>query len=238
MLIKKIFDLFLFWGSVAVKAYADYNPAIALKYVKNVLEQYSKDGLAFQRYAREKQDGQGDDILSGDSLSIVGLYQAIYGINPMYNRFYLEPHITPELAGTEINYNFRGKKLVINLDNDSYSVSDHKFKVTDSKGFGFNSTKTGLSYFNESSATASLDATAAQELSISIKNWDAGKMEWQQDTTTQVVYVLHQLKPVARYRFMVNSKLLASIKSNLEGDLAITNGAKTAGETIVVARKN
>jgi hypothetical protein len=56
-------DLFLSWGSVAVKAYAAYNPALALKYVKNVLGRYSKDGLAYQRYGRLKQDGMGDDIL-------------------------------------------------------------------------------------------------------------------------------------------------------------------------------
>jgi len=229
-------DLFLSWGSVAVKAYADYNPALALKYVKNVLEQYSKDGLAFQRYAREKQDGQGDDILSGNSLSIVGLYQAIYGINPMYNRFYLEPHITPELAGTALNYNFRGKKLVINLDNDSYSVSDHKFKVTSGKSFGFNSSKNQLTYFNRNAAIASLDATSAQGLSINIKNWDAGKMEWQQSVTTPVAYVLHRLKPNASYRLMVNGKLIKSVNSNLKGDLAINYTPKTAGETIAVVQ--
>jgi len=87
-------DIFLSWGSVAIKAYAFYKPALALKYVKNVLTQYAKDGLAFQRYGRAKQDGLGDDILSGNSLAVVGLYQAIYGINPLYNRFYLDPHIT------------------------------------------------------------------------------------------------------------------------------------------------
>ena len=47
-------DIFLSWGSVAVKAYASYKPELALKYVKNVLAQYAKDGLAFQRYGRAK----------------------------------------------------------------------------------------------------------------------------------------------------------------------------------------
>jgi Bacterial alpha-L-rhamnosidase 6 hairpin glycosidase domain len=82
-------DIFLSWGSVAVKAYAAYKPELALKYVKNVLAQYAKDGLAFQRYGRVKQDGLGDDILSGNSLSVVGLYQAIYGINPCIIAFTL-----------------------------------------------------------------------------------------------------------------------------------------------------
>jgi len=98
-------------GSVAVKAYASYKPELALKYVKNVLSQYAKDGLAFQRYGRTKQDGLGDDILSGNSLSVVGLYQAIYGINPLHNRFYLNPHITEQLAGTQVKYNYRNQKI-------------------------------------------------------------------------------------------------------------------------------
>jgi hypothetical protein len=85
-------DIFLSWGSVGVEAYAMYKPELALKYVDNVLNQYEKDGLAYQRYGRVKQDGLGDDILSGNSLALVGLYKAIYGINPLYNRLYLNPH--------------------------------------------------------------------------------------------------------------------------------------------------
>lgn len=61
-------DMFLSWGSVAVEAYAYYKPDLALKYVENVLDRHSKDGLAFQHYGRVKQDGLGDDILSGNSL--------------------------------------------------------------------------------------------------------------------------------------------------------------------------
>ncbi|HRX11211.1 MAG TPA: hypothetical protein P5210_06160, partial [Draconibacterium sp.] len=100
-------DIFLSWGSIAVEAYAGYKPEIALKYIDNVLNQYEKDGLAFQRYGRVKQDGLGDDILSGNSLALIGLYKAIYGINPQYNRLYLNPHITKKLSGTKLIYNFR-----------------------------------------------------------------------------------------------------------------------------------
>ena len=130
-------DIFLSWGAVAVKAYAAYKPVLALKYVRNVMNQHSIDGLAFQRYGRAKQDGLGDDILSGNSLSVVGLYQAIYGINPLYNRFYLDPHITPELAGTELYYNYRGDKLKITLHMNRFTVAGNKFEVTAGKHFGF-----------------------------------------------------------------------------------------------------
>ena len=230
-------DIFLSWGSIAVKAYAEYDPALAVKYVKNVLDQYSKDGLAYQRYGRVKQDGLGDDILSGNSLSIVGLYQAIYGINPLYNRFYLDPHITPELAGTVLNYNFRNKRLVISLDSNSYSVSSGMFKVTDSKHFGFNSTQNGVSYFNGNSDAVSLDAITTGHLSISIKNWDSNRMEWEQrDANKAVNYVLHGLKANAVYQLAINGGPVKRLKSNLNGELVIGNFSTTI-KTISVSAK-
>jgi hypothetical protein len=225
-------DIFLSWGSVAVNAYAGYSPGIAIKYIKKVLEQYGKDGLAFQRYGRLKQDGLGDDILSGNSLAIAGLYQAVYGINPLYNRFYLNPHITPELAGTALNYNFRGRRLVINLDSNSYSIADKTFKVTDRAGFGFNTTKTQLSYFNGDKADVSLQAASAKHLTINIKSWDVNKMEWEQRATKPVTYVLHQLKPNSIYFFMVNGKPVKKIKSNLKGELVFYNKSATGRITI------
>ncbi|MGZ3751642.1 MAG: alpha-L-rhamnosidase-related protein [Mucilaginibacter sp.] len=231
-------DLFLSWGSVGVKAYADYKPALAIKYVKNVLEQYSKDGLAFQRYGRVKQDGLGDDILSGNSLAIVGLYQAIYGINPLYNRFYLDPHITPDLAGTVLNYNFRGKQLVINLDSGSYSVSDKTFKVTDNARFGFNTTTNQLSYFNGNSAGVSLEAKSAQHLAIYIKNWDANKMEWHQRAHSTIAFVLHQLKPNTVYKLAINGNLVKSVRSNLKGELLIYQKPTSLAETIAISRED
>jgi hypothetical protein len=214
-------DLFLSWGSIGVAAYAAYNPSLALKYVKNVLEQYSKDGLAFQRYGRVKQDGLGDDILSGNSLSIVGLYQAIYGINPLYNRFYLDPHITPELAGTALKYNFRSKHLMINLDSNSYSVADKMFRVTAPANFGFNTTKNQLSYFNGNTSDVSMQATTAQHLSINIKSWDTDKMEWQQSASKPVTYVLHQLKPNSTYSLVIDGRPAKKIKSDLKGQLVL-----------------
>ena len=229
-------DLFLSWGAVAVKAYSEYNPAIALKYVKNVLAQYGKDGLAFQRYGRIKQEGLGDDILSGNSLSIVGLYQAIYGINPLYNRFYLNPHIAPDLAGTVLYYNFRNKRLTIKLDSDSYTVSDARFKVISAKDFGFITTKNKLSYFNGNSAAVSMEILAEQQLSIELKNWDKTNREWVQKVLKPakkaLEYMVCQLKPATEYRLSVNGKFERRIRSNSNGVLVISRVVKTAVEVI------
>ncbi|HVW98265.1 MAG TPA: hypothetical protein VHA56_20030 [Mucilaginibacter sp.] len=233
-------DIFLSWGSIAVKAYAGYDPALALKYVKNVLRQYSKDGLAYQRYGRVKQDGLGDDILSGNSLSIVGLYQAIYGVNPLYNRLYLDPHITPELSGTRLTYRFRNKKLTIGLDNNSYSISSGGYKVTVAHSFGFNAKNGKLYYFNGDSPDAAMQVMSAQPLALTIKNWSAGKMEWTQSLaktpSRPLTYVLHQLVPDAYYKLVVGNKALQSIKASREGDLTIKLPVSANTEQISISR--
>jgi hypothetical protein len=220
-------DIFLSWGSVAIKAYAEYKPELALKYVKNVLNQYSKDGLAFQRYGRIKQDGLGDDILSGNSLAIVGLYQAIYGINPLYNRFYLNPHIIPELEGTELNYNFRNEKLTIGLDSSRYSVSNKIFKIISPKDFGYFTKKNKLYYFDGKNPNASLEITSEKPLTIDIKNWDGKKMDWVQTvpelSSKPLVYEIHELKPDVDYSLFVNGKPIKKIKSDLHGNLVINH---------------
>ncbi|MDN3550690.1 hypothetical protein [Mucilaginibacter aquaedulcis] len=235
-------DLFLSWGSVAVKAYASYNPALAVKYVKNVLERYSKDGLAYQRYGRLKQDGLGDDILSGNSLSIVGLYQAIYGVNPLYNRFYLDPHITPELAGTELKYNFRDQRLNISLNNDSYAVSNQRFKIISNKNFGFNATPNQLSYFNGSNSTASLQITTDKPLTINVSQWSTDKIEWQQSapkpSAKALAYIISQLNPNATYTFAVDGKVVQKIKSDANGSISLNHRMVQTAEKISLYNGN
>jgi hypothetical protein len=199
-------DLFLSWGSVAVKAYAEYNPALAIKYVKNVLNQYSKDGLAFQRYGRLKQDGLGDDILAGNSLAIVGLYQAVYGINPLYNRFYLDPHMTNELSGTELRYNYRGDRLTIHLDSGSYAVSNKRFKVISPTHFGFYAAGNRLSYFEGKNATPALIVTSETPLTLVV---------------SQQEYVIRQLAPGSEYWLVAGGHRVAKRKSDGKGNLVI-----------------
>jgi hypothetical protein len=235
-------DLFLSWGSVAVAAYASYNPALAVKYVKNVLEQYSKDGLAYQRYGRLKQDGRGDDILSGNSLSIVGLYQAIYGVNPLYNRFYLNPHITPELAGTELKYNYRGQRLTIGLNNDHYTVSNSTFTVISSKNFGFNATQNQLSYFDGSDEQADLKVTSNRHLTIKIINWGSDKMEWVESATvsliTPISYHISKLKPNEQYTVAVDGKVVVKGKSDNKGGLTVNRTKTAVSESISIILAN
>ncbi len=224
-------DIFLSWGSVAVSAYASYKPELALKYVKNILRQDSIDGLAFQRYSRKKQDGQGDDILAGNSLAVVGLYQSIYGINPLYNRFYLNPHITAGIAGSKINYNYRGERLVIGLDMGQYSVSNKQFTVAAKTDFGFSSTANSLMYFNKHDADFSIKAkiVGIKHLDLSIEECAPKSMIWNQNSNgsgARVNYTINKLCPGAMYSIYADKKLLKKTKSDLKGSLAFDiNGA-------------
>lgn len=237
-------DIFLSWGSVAVKAYAAYKPELAVKYVKNVLAQYAKDGLAFQRYGRLKQDGLGDDILSGNSLSVVGLYQSVYGINPLHNRFYLEPHITPELAGTELKYNYRNKQLLIGLDMNNYAVSDDVFKIISKTKFGFYHAGDTLLYFNgnDDMASLQLSTTTKQKITVAIQSWTSGEMAWKQSVEDKsaghVYYRLNNLDPNTAYSVSVNNKSIKKLKSDAAGIIELNDGSRSKAKTsTIVVRK-
>ena len=236
-------DLFLSWGAVGVKAYAEYKPALALKYVRNVMNRHSIDGLAFQRYGRINQEGLGDDILSGNSLSVVGLYQAIYGINPLYNRFYLNPHITNELAGTELKYNFRKEKLIIGLETNHYSVSNNRFKIIAGKHFGFNVSGNTLYYFDGSNATPSLEANteANDQLTLDIYEWDSDKITWTQTSTEQQavkkVYTVNQLIPNTYYTITINDKLLSDVASNSSGSITFSLNTPGMPDRVMIKKK-
>lgn len=236
-------DIFLSWGALGVKAYASYKPELALKYVKNVLTQYAKDGLAFQRYGRAEQDGRGDDILSGNSLSVVGLYQAIYGINPLHNRFYLNPHITDELAGTELKYNYRNQKLTINLAINKYAVANNQFKITDNKDFGFFSTANELLYFNGGSENASLKVSTKinGNLSLDIKTWNQDKRSWTQSSKDvsagKLVYQVNNLAPNNFYTISINNKLIETIKSDNTGSLVFNYKSTGVAAEIELVKK-
>lgn len=212
-------DIFLSWGGLGVEAYSSYKPDLALKYVENVLSRYEKDGLAFQRYGRAHQDGLGDDILSGNSLALVGLYKAIYGINPLYNRLYLNPHLPSKLSGTELIYNFRQDKLMIGLTADHYSVSNNQFKVGSKSDFGFYAGKNELVYFNGNDDLYSLKAHTAAQLSLEIIKWNADEYAWLQNSGAvngKVSYVLHVSKTNSLYSINDGNKTMKA-KSDKDG---------------------
>ena len=57
-------DIFLAWARTGRPPYVQHRPEVAVRIVKNVHRQVCHDGLAFQRYLRKSQTGEGNDILS------------------------------------------------------------------------------------------------------------------------------------------------------------------------------
>lgn len=234
-------DIFLSWGSIGVEAYANYKPNLALKYVNNVLSRYEKDGLAFQRYGRDNQNGLGDDILSGNSLAAVGLYKTIYGINPLYNRLYLNPHLPEKLSGTELIYNFRKNRLKIGLSINNYYISNGKFKIASKRDFGFYSTKNELIYFNGKDDVYSLKIQTSKNLSLEIIKWISNEYSWIQTLTDKssndLIYQINNLEPEAYYTISINKKMFIRIKSSIDGSLNFNCKTENNPAKIMIEKK-
>ncbi len=172
-------DLFLAWAELGTRCYARYNPEIALKYIRNVIKQYEKDGLSYQRYTRVKQTGAGDDILSNNIMAVVGLYRNLYGIRPQYNRLYIEPHLTPELNGTRLKYQLRGKEYSIALSKGKYSISVENYSISENLPFAVNWSESGLEYFNGTTDKLSLKICGRGMCSVNVVGWSDEKKIWQ-----------------------------------------------------------
>lgn len=224
-------DLFLSWDELGVRAYAAYNPALALKYVKKTLARYDEDGLSFQRYLRKSQSGAGDDILAGNCMAIVGLYRDIYGIQPKPNRLYLEPHLTGELDGTMLRYPLRGRLYAVGLSAGDYTVTAGVCTLRDSHPFGVNATDSGLEYFpgTNSDWAMSFSRPTGQPLTVQIQSWPENPGAPRQWTETAqrskgtTTHTLAGLRPGAIYELKANGKIIASLGADKSGRIRFTH---------------
>ncbi|HEY9508727.1 MAG TPA: hypothetical protein VIV82_02575, partial [Verrucomicrobiae bacterium] len=229
-------DLFLSWGEVAVRAYAADNPALALKYIKNTLARYEVDGLSYQRYLRKDQRGEGDDILAGNCMPIVGLYRDIYGVQPKPNRLYLDPHLTSELNGTKLRYPLREQLYEIDLSTEGCAVTARACTLRDSIPFGVNATEDGLEYFPRGNKNwaMSVSRREAKALTIEIQSWPDDPdlpRRWtetssQSKGTTQ--HIVAGLRPRARYQLKANGKEIDSLRSDKAGRVHFTSKPNNA----------
>jgi len=220
-------DIFLAWGELGTRAYAAHDPALALNYVKNVLAQYSRDGLVFQRYLRARQTGAGDDILANNCSIVVGLYRNLYGLQPKYNRLYLEPHLAPELNGTQLNYQLRGKHYHIALNVDDYTIAVNSFIVRDQSPFAINAEGRTLEYFKGSSQNCALAITPStgMPLELAIHAWPeqaAAERVWSEscrEPGATARHVVSGLTPNASYRLSHDKESSRILRCDAAGRL-------------------
>jgi hypothetical protein len=223
-------DLFLAWGELGTRAYSAQHPAVALKYVKNVLAQYARDGLAFQRYSRRTQTGAGNDILANNCSAVVGLYRNIYGIQPKYNRLFLEPHLMPELNGTQLKYSLRGQSYLIDLSTDVCRMMVEDFAVQDTGPFALNAEGNSARYFFSSQIQWAISLTRSIHMPVElrIEAWSddqTGPRRWTQicpqaGATTR--YVIANLRPGAHYRLLQGGARTASLLADPSGQIQFT----------------
>ncbi len=161
-------DLFLAWAELGTRSYAGLNPDIALKYIRNVIGRYEKDGLAHQRYTRVAQTGAGDDILSNNIMAVIGLYRNLYGIRPQWNRLLVDPHLPAELAGTQLKYNLRGKDYLIDLEKDKSTVRVDGWSLSNESAFAVNISGRTLEYFPGGSEVWALRITSGKPCEVEI----------------------------------------------------------------------
>jgi len=218
-------DLFLSWDELGIRAYSAYNPVLALKYVKNILACYDEDGLSFQRYLRQSQQGAGDDILAGNCMAIVGLYRDIYGIQPKSNRLYLDPHLTSELNGTQLRYELRGKLYCVELNTAGCAITSGDCTLRDPHPFGINGTAKGLEYFPGTNTdwAMSISRPSAGLLTLQIENWPDNpdsprqwtEMSPQPEGTTW--HVVTHLRPKALYELKANGQPITPLRGDKTG---------------------
>jgi len=221
-------DLFLSWGEVGVRAYAAHDPALALKYIKKTLDRYDQDGLSFQRYLRQSQRGEGDDILAGNCMPIVGLHRDIYGIQPKPNRLYLEPHLTSELNGTKLHYPLRGQLYEIDLSTEGCAITAGAFTLRDAHPFGINATAAGLEYFPGTNADCAMAVSrpAARPLTVQIENGPANpdlSRQWSEaapHVKGTTLHVISHLRPNASYELKTNGRVTDSLRADNTGRIA------------------
>jgi hypothetical protein len=230
-------DLFLSWGELGVRAYAGYNSKLALKYVNQVLDRYRRDGLSFQRYLRASQRGEGDDILAGNCLPIVGLYRDLYGIQPQPNRLYVEPHLPADLDGTRLRYTLRDQLYEVSLRTNATSIIAGHCTVRDPHPFGLNATATEIQYFPGASPDWTLSVTppAGTQVTINIETWPAPPdqpRQWTESTSragTSIPHIIQGLKPNTNYRLEVNGHASQTSQADSTGQISFLYQGASGG---------
>jgi hypothetical protein len=228
-------DIFLSWVELGTRSYAEYNPRIAMKYINNIIRQYQKDGLAHQRNARASQSGLGNDILAGNGMAVVGLYRNIFGIQPKYNRLYLEPHLTEELNNTELLYNLRGTEYRIILKTDRYQLSANHLTISASRPFGVNVNANKLEYYEGKSSIAKLsfEKESKSKLHIVIlddNKWGLPVWTVESKNANRVSQTISGLIGGLKYQLKSGSEVIKEKVANQEGQIIFSLNL-SAGQT-------
>ncbi len=217
-------DIFPSWGYLGVKSYLKYDHEIALKYVKNILAQYKKDGLSSQRFSRKTQAGIGSDILAGICTTVTALYKDIYGIRPKWNRMGLEPNLTASLNGTEFDYTLRSVKYKISLNEHDYKLQSDQFRVRSSSAFGADFYGNKLVFYpgNGEVAFLSILGSGSEQIALEVNTWNRFEPEWTISSSDNYRFEIFGLVPKVNYTLKVNGQSEKSYIADKTGKVAFS----------------
>ena len=220
-------DIFPTWGYLGVRAYVGYDKHIALKYIRNILAQYKKDGLSSQRYSRKTQEGLGSDILAGICTSVTALYRDIYGIRPKWNRMGLEPNMSEMLNGTAFNYTLRNTEYHIRLNVNDYEMRTDKFTIKCRENFGASFEEGGLVIYPHNKEKTILKAFGKSSLPIGVtlKHCSENDISWEMESKDDYRFVIEGLNPALKYKLEIQDRQ-TNLKIGKDGKVSFAYNCK------------
>ncbi len=229
-------DIFPTWGYLGVKSYIHYDNELALKYIRNLLDQYQMDELSSQRYSRTTQQGLGGDILSGICTGVTALYSDIYGIQPRWNRLMIAPNLAPSLYGTNFHYNLRGCDYNIKLDKSNFQVSSPFYFVSCDTAFGVAGSKGVVRFFpqDRDDIFLSLSNSSQKPISLTVGRFNEQEIRFAIRETGKYSMTLSGLARNTTYELSADGSR-KKIKSSKEGSLVIALNTKS-GDQISLTR--
>ncbi len=215
-------DIFPTWGYLGIRSYVKYNKSLALKYIRNMLAQYRRDGLSSQRYSRIDQKGLGTDILAGISTTVTALYSDMYGIRPKWNRLGLEPNLVADLNGTHFTYSLRDTVYKVLLNADAYELRTSEYSVKSTQAFGVGKLGKDIVYYpgNKESNRLVMHADRGGFADLSVTRWESGVFQWSVGNKHKGGFTIRGLKPQVRYRLITNHGQKELVVGN-DGTLSI-----------------
>lgn len=220
-------DIFPTWGYMGIRAYAGYDKEIALKYVRNILEQYKKDGLSSQRYSRKTQLGLGSDILAGICTSVTALYRDIYGIRPKWNRMGLEPNMLKILNGTEFTYTLRDIDYKLRLNVNEYEMYTDYFSIKSKDAFGASYENNQLIFYpyNRDETILKLTGKSEVPVNLSLSKWSENDISWKISSADEYMFTIKGLDPNVKYELMVDNKA-TNLTTEKDGTISFSHNCK------------
>jgi hypothetical protein len=217
-------DIFPTWGYLGVRACVGYDKTWALKYIRNILNQYNKDGLSSQRYSRKTQEGLGNDILAGICTTVTALYRDIYGIRPKWNRMGIEPNMHKSLNGTEFTYTLRDVDYKLLLNVRDYEMQTDRFTVKSKEAFGaaFNGREFTFYPRNKEEVLLKLTGKTNTPIRMILNNYSENGISWSITSADEYAFTIEGLDPTQTYNLTINNRA-AKMETGKDGTVSFSH---------------